>query len=152
MAVNTPKVKVTLLKFPSVGVAPLTVNVAFLEIVAQFQSAACVAVITALPDPIKVAVLPEIFAIFSLDDLKDHAPADVDVGGVSVQTGLFKLCEGIENTPTVGAFPATTTEIFLLIDKKSAVAAWVATKVVAPTPFIESTEPTTLATPVFRET
>ena len=46
MAVNTPKVKVTLLKFPSVGVAPLTVSVAFLEIVAQFQSAACVAVIT----------------------------------------------------------------------------------------------------------
>ena len=64
MAVNTPKVKVTLLKFPSVGVAPLTVSVAFLEIVAQFQYAACVAVITALPDPIKVAVLPEIFAIF----------------------------------------------------------------------------------------
>ncbi len=42
--------------------------------------------------------------------------------------------------------------MFLLIVKKSAVAAWVATKVVAPTPFIDSTEPTTLATAVFCET
>jgi hypothetical protein len=145
-------VRVTLLKLPNNGVAPAMVMVASREAVDQFQSAACVAVITTLPDPIRVAVLPEIFAIFSLDDLKDHAPADVDVGGVSVYTGLFKLCEGIENTPTVGAFPATTTEISRLIDKKSAVAAWVATRVVAPTPFIESTEPMTLATAVFRET
>ena len=120
---KTPKVKVTLLKLPNKGVAPATAMVASRETVDQFQSAACVAVITALPAPIKVAVLPEIFAIFSLDDLKDQAPADVDVGGVNVYTGLFKLCEGIENTPTVGTFPATTTEIFLLMDKKSAVAA-----------------------------
>ena len=78
------KVMTKLVKVPTVGVSAKIVN--FIEIVADFhwEVAACAAATVISPPSCKVTVLSIIDAIAGSDEVKLHAPVELDIGGVIV--------------------------------------------------------------------
>ena len=71
--------------------APCTVNVIDILAEAKFPICACEAVITDVPIPTGVKVVPLTVAVFGLDEEKVHSPGDVDVGLVKVKFAMLSF-------------------------------------------------------------
>jgi hypothetical protein len=75
---------VSAVNVPSVGGPPCTRSVIVFVADPKFPNAACVAVMVAVPTEIGINWVPEIVATAGFEVVKDQAPEEFDVGGISV--------------------------------------------------------------------